>query len=192
MSDLWDALAVHASVEFPELITSYELDQLRDFVATVSLWWPHIESMPRTLVHNDFNPRNIAMRKLPGEELRLCAYDWELATLHLPQHDIAELFAFVLSPRVNRRTVEELLEVARKNLEAATRQAIDPQAWRDGYLFCLQDLAINRFGLYLMAHTFRHYGFMERTVKTLWHLIAMELHGKDVPPTAMLSGRFLL
>ncbi len=44
-------------------------------------------------------------------------------------------------------------------------------AFRHGFALCLRDLAINRFGLYLMAHTFRHYGFMERTVRALYRMI---------------------
>jgi aminoglycoside phosphotransferase (APT) family kinase protein len=153
------------------------------------LWWPRMEAMPRTLIHNDFNPRNIAMRKTP-EGPRLCAYDWELATLGVPQHDLAELFAFVLSPRVNKRLVDHLLEVHRAALERASGIALDPQAWRDGYIFALQDLAINRFLLYLMAHTFRHYAFMDRTLRTLWHLLDIEIEGKNAPSDARLSARF--
>ena len=60
---------------------------------SVGEWWKEIEKMPRTLVHNDFNPRNIAFRRT-AEGPVLCAYDWELATLHLPQHDLAELLGF--------------------------------------------------------------------------------------------------
>ena len=52
--------------------------------------------------------------------------------------------------------------------------ALDPAAWRRGYALSLRDLAINRFAQYLMSHTFRHYGFVERIVPTLWHLLALE------------------
>ena len=37
------------------------------------------------------------------------------------------------------------------------------------------DLAVNRFAQYLMVHTFRHYAFMERVIRTLRRLIALEL-----------------
>jgi NADP-dependent 3-hydroxy-3-methylglutaryl-CoA reductase len=189
MNDLWDALAVHASREFPNLVEEQRLDRLRDYIATVPLWWPRLEAMPRTLIHNDFNPRNIAMRKTP-EGPRLVAYDWELATLGVPQHDLAELFAFVLSPRVNKRLVDHLVEVHRVALERASGVRLDPQTWHDGYIFALQDLAINRFGLYMMAHTFRHYAFMERTLQTLWHLLDIEIEGKAAPSDSRLSARF--
>jgi len=34
---------------------------------------------------------------------------------------------------------------------------------------------VNRFALYMMAHTFRHYGFMERVVLTARRLVRMEV-----------------
>jgi NADP-dependent 3-hydroxy-3-methylglutaryl-CoA reductase len=173
MSELWDALAIHAAGEFPGLVGDRALDRLQGGVRTIGAWWPRLESMPRTLVHNDFNPRNIALRE-DADGLRLCAYDWELATCRVPQHDLAELLCFVLSPQVKKRNVDHLVEAHRRALEAASGTAIDRDAWREGYRLSLRDLAINRFGLYLMAHTFRHYGFMERVIRTLWRLIDLE------------------
>ena len=43
-------------------------------IADVGRWWRPLETLPRTLIHNDFNPRNIALRRTGGG-LRLCAYD---------------------------------------------------------------------------------------------------------------------
>jgi aminoglycoside phosphotransferase (APT) family kinase protein len=129
--------------------------------------------MPRTLVHNDFNPRNLCLRD--GERgLQLCAYDWELATLQVPQHDLAELLCFVLPPDVCKAEVDQYVELHRRALAAASGVALDPVAWRRGYALSLRDLAINRVAQYLMSHTFRHYRFVERVVPTLWHLIELE------------------
>jgi len=87
---LWEMLGVHAHEEFPEWFSDQDLVQFRDLVKSFPKLWPRIEKMPKTLIHNDFNPRNIAFRKT-ADGLRLCAYDWELATIHLPQYDVAEL-----------------------------------------------------------------------------------------------------
>jgi hypothetical protein len=37
------------------------------------------------------------------------------------------------------------------------------------------DLTVNRLALYMMAHTFRHYGFMDRIIATARKLVRMEL-----------------
>jgi thiamine kinase-like enzyme len=174
MSELWHALATHAADEFPGLVAAHQRDILAGYVVSLPEWWQRLEAMPRTLVHNDFNPRNITLRDDDASELHLCAYDWELATLHVPQHDLAELLCFTLPSSVKRRNVDHLVDFHRTALEKAAGRVIDPLSWREGYALSLRDLAINRFGMYLMAHTFRHYGFMERIVRTLWRLLDLE------------------
>lgn len=177
MMELWQALGAHAFEEFPEWVSSEDLTVHHRLVQSIPSWWSEIEAMPRTLIHNDFNPRNIAFRGRDGS-LQLCAYDWELATLHLPQHDLAELLSFVLTPETTREEVDRYVEVHRLALQDASGYEVDLDLWRSGFRLCLADLAVNRIALYFMAHTFRHYGFMERVVRTLRRLIVLELEGK--------------
>src|SRR4030095_10442996 len=62
MRPLWDALTEHAAVEFPWLMTDDDVARQRRLIAELPIWWGELEAMPRTLIHNDFNPRNIAIR----------------------------------------------------------------------------------------------------------------------------------
>jgi NADP-dependent 3-hydroxy-3-methylglutaryl-CoA reductase len=173
MAELWEELGRHAFEEFPEWVSAGDLALHHGLVRSTASWWSEIEAMPRTLIHNDFNPRNIGLRGRNGSS-RLCAYDWELATLHLPQRDLAELLCFVLGPAASREEVDHYVEVHRRALEEASGSAIDAKEWRDGYALCLRDLALSRIPLYLMAHALRHFAFMERIVGTLRRLIALE------------------
>lgn len=170
---LWELLGSHAREEFPEWVTEEHTETFRDIVANLQHWWPEIEKMPRTLIHNDFNPRNIAFRSGPDGPV-LCAYDWELATLHLPQHDLAELLGFTLSSNATLDDVNFYIELHRLELEKQSGHAIDPTEWRRGYVLSLFDLIVNRVPMYMMAHTFRHYGFMERTFHTFHRLLELE------------------
>jgi NADP-dependent 3-hydroxy-3-methylglutaryl-CoA reductase len=170
---LWELLGVHAREEFPEWFREEDLAVFRAIVNDIGSWWADIEKMPRTLVHNDFNPRNIAFRR-QGGELVLCAYDWELATLHLPQHDLAELLAFTLHDPLDPADIEHYIELHRTELEKHSGRAIDREEWRYGYKLALRDLLVNRMPLYMMAHTFRHYGFMERTYRTFREMLVLE------------------
>ena len=99
-----------------------------------------------------------------------------MATLHLPQHDLAELLVFVLSPDTSIEEVDHYIEFHRASLEGAFGSRIDKQQWRRGYRCSLYDLAVNRIPHYIMAHTFRHYGFTERIFNTLYHLVRCELN----------------
>jgi aminoglycoside phosphotransferase (APT) family kinase protein len=173
MSELWNDLGVHAAEEFPLWVSRKDLALRRRLVRGLGKWWQDLESMPRTLIHNDFNPRNVAFRQVDGAP-RLCAYDWELATLHVPQHDLAELLCFVLTPSASAEEVDHYVEVHRTALERKSGREIDAEQWRYGFGLSVCDLAINRFALYLMSHTFRHYKFMERTIATLRRLLTLE------------------
>ena len=122
--------------------------------------------MPRTLVHNDFNPRNLGLR--PGG--RLVAYDWELATLDVAQRDLAELLAFTLAPEVEQDEVAHYLEVHRNALDPELDRAL----WRSGYRLALNEFLLTRLQMYLMAHTHNEYAFLPAVVQTAWRLWELE------------------
>ncbi len=167
MRELWEALADHSAVEHPAWIGAPEHRRLNELIATLPAWWEELESMPWTLVHGDFNPRNIALR---SGSLQLVAYDWELATLHVPQRDLVELLTYVLPASFDSSLVTHYVELHRQ----IVAPGIDPVAWRRGYQLALWDFAINRVQLYLMAHTHRELPFLAHVVPTLFRLIALE------------------
>ena len=178
---LWEMLASHSKEEFPEWFSESDLERYRDRLYSMKDWYLEIDAMPKTLIHNDFNPRNIAFRRQPsatGETkgaLSLCAYDWELATVHLPQHDLAELLVFTLQPDFDVADVERYIEQHRIELEVMVGKSIDAKQWRRGFTLCLWDLVINRIQMYVMAHTFRHYRFMVRVQATFRKLLDYEI-----------------
>jgi NADP-dependent 3-hydroxy-3-methylglutaryl-CoA reductase len=167
---LWELLGVHAVNEFPEWFKEEDMERYRVRVNNIPEWWGEIEKMPKTLIHNDFNPRNIAFRK-SGDGPVPCIYDWELATLHLPQHDCAELLVFVLNKETTRDELLHYVEFHRKALERYSGKKIDKNEWWKGFQFSTWDFLINRYSMYMMAHTVRDYGFMERTQGTLRHIL---------------------
>lgn len=80
-----------------------------------------LSTSPLTLIHNDCNPRNLCLRKpervSEGGEIKTCLYDWELATIDVPQRDVAEFLAFTLMPCTAQNVRLELLDFYRCNLE---------------------------------------------------------------------------
>src|SRR5262249_7131835 len=122
-----------------------------------------------TLIHNDFNPRNIALRQ-SGEKLQLCAYDWEMAKIGLPQHDLAEFLCFVLTSEAAKADVLDLIELHRWQLEKKSGITLDREAWLMGFRLSLMDLLINRFAMYVMVHRFRKQPFLKRVMKSWHHL----------------------
>jgi hydroxymethylglutaryl-CoA reductase (NADPH) len=172
MRELWEDLNVHASREFPDWYEEFDLVLSQKIIDGIPEWWPRMESMPRTLIHNDFNPRNLAFRR-DASEVRLCAYDWELATIGLPQHDLAELLCYILTADTPAAEVDRWLEFHRNMLSQEAGIEIPIDSWREGFKLSLFDLALNRIALNIAAHTFRNFPFMERVHATLRHLITL-------------------
>ena len=113
--------------------------------------WSILDSSPKTMTHNDCNPRNICIRIPQGsstytlhgsgssngveaysagtnggfipysDHRTMCLYDWELATIDVPQHDLAEFLAFTLQPSTPLATRLELIEFYRKHLQHYTK-----------------------------------------------------------------------
>jgi NADP-dependent 3-hydroxy-3-methylglutaryl-CoA reductase len=171
MTPLWESLVAHALTEF-EFFQDAAAALIRGYIRDIPGWWVALERMPRTLVHNDFNPRNICLRQQADGRYRLCAYDWELATVHVPQRDLAELLAFVLTAPVSVPDVERYVEYHRRCLEQAVGQRIDKMPWRQGFVLALRDYVVNRLGLYMIAHTMKHYEFLPRVIATAFDLLS--------------------
>ncbi len=175
MHDWWIALAEHAGPFFSEFVGP-EIRLLQsELIKDIGSWWRTLEALPRTLIHNDFNPRNVALRPEPNS-FRLCAYDWELATLGIPQHDLAELLCFVLPQESSRDEVLHYLEVHRRALQRATGQRIDADSWQLGFRLSLCDLMVNRFPMYTLVHKFRKQGFLSRIISTWARLYKLFPH----------------
>lgn len=172
MQGLWTALAAHASPAFSSWAGPVGAIQRR-LIARIPEWWPRLEHSPRTLIHNDFNPRNICLRGSNGH-VRLCAYDWELATVCAPQRDLAEFLCFVLPRDVSRDEVARWIAHHRRALEREAGVRLDAREWREGFSAALYDLLINRLGMYALIHRVRRQAFLPDVLRT-WRRL-YELH----------------
>lgn len=120
------ALLRYNAEAFPELYDPARTRAIEALLAAAPSRHRAILARPLTLVHGDFTPRNICLRP-GGTTWQLCAYDWELALVHLPQRDVCELMCYTLDPRRGWRDVEtrRLLERYRAALAEAAGRAID-------------------------------------------------------------------
>src|SRR5262249_14360370 len=137
----------------------------RRLLARLERWWRPLEQLPHTLIHNDFNPRNLALRDT-GEGWLLCAYDWDLATSGVPPHDLAQLRCFVLPADGARATVRHYLELHRQTLERATGQRLAADDWQRGFGLALGDLLLNRWAMLTLVHAVRRQPFLKRVLQT--------------------------
>lgn len=170
MGELWSALADFSAPRFAAWLGDDASVGQQRLADDLPRWWNDWLALPRTLIHNDFNPRNLAFRRTTAGPA-LCAYDWELAAIGLPQYDLAELLCFVGDLRFAPADFEAWLEMHRHGLAAASGQTIDAADWRHGFRLALRYLMIARWPLYAMIDRFRPQTFLPSVLRN-WHRLA--------------------
>ena len=171
MRPLLSALLDNAEAEH-DWFTDKDYRLRKQAIDTLEEWYRTFDELPKTLTHNDFNPRNLCIRVENDTESRLCVYDWELARIHLPQYDAVEFLIFVLQPETfSYSEFLEYIEYYRVALSHAVGEPLSSADWLKGTALCVKDFSLFRLGLYLMAHAQRDYGFMQRITSVSTQLL---------------------
>jgi thioester reductase-like protein len=165
MTPLWTALADHAAPVFAAWAGQPFVDTHAALAATAIQWAPALEALPRTLIHNDFNSRNVALRNGPDGP-RLVAYDWELAAIGAPQRDLAEFLCFALPDGIDGPVLADSIERHRAMLERHTGVALDRRIWQEGFRSALAYFLVSRLGIYAMINRVRPLAFLPQVVQT--------------------------
>ena len=97
--ELFEVLTEASILKYPELFTEQRATLARKVYKGIAQIYDSLrESDFKTCVHCDFNPRNVCLKVQSDNTLALCAYDWEMASIHVPQRDICEFLSFALPP----------------------------------------------------------------------------------------------
>ena len=140
-------------------------------------------SSPTTLVHNDFNVRNLCLRKHPKPyQKRLCVYDWECVRLMPPQHDIVEFIAFVLPDGSSVELWEEYMDMYRQIFLNELESLGSPNElinnvrnkveFKKVFHMCVLEFAWNRMGGYMYVSKLFPMPFLLRVTKNVYRYIA--------------------
>lgn len=163
---LYHAFVVLNRKDYDYLNADHRFDELTDFIDD----WSKNGYNPKsklTLIHNDFNPRNIAIRTNGNP----CIYDWELATYGIPHRDIFELLAFTLTLDFME---SDLLDLLKHHFEMVQQINNENYSWSD-YLIDFelagQAFLISRVNFYLTGSILMNYPFIERVFTTSFNML---------------------
>lgn len=174
LQPLWRSLLQQASTTLPELYTQENKAMLERAIEKVPDYWSEIQKMPKTLIHNDFNPRNICFKRKNGQPY-LCLYDWELATFHVPQYDVVEFLSFVLTPENYKKRLD-YVEFYRNEINQLTGEFSDVEEFKKGFAFAALDFGLHRLGMYVMAHSVSPYPFLPRVLHSYFDTLKQVKH----------------
>ncbi len=147
---------------FPHLLSASLRKRMLAFLEHAEDLLAEMQQHGFTLTHNDCTPRNICL-----DGGRVIFYDWELACIQNPEHDLAELFAFALPPGSLGQRIPGLQQYYYDCLARHLgKQILHRPA---GRLLALNALclALVRMNLYLMGHNVMPLDFMEPVMKSI-------------------------
>ncbi|MBV6442970.1 MAG: hypothetical protein EPGJADBJ_04697 [Saprospiraceae bacterium] len=120
-------------------------------------------SVKKTVIHNDFNTRNVAVRQ-NGD---ICIYDWELAVQNFAQRDVVEFLSFVLPEHFDVRDAEEFLRFHFSLQQSCPDWAV----WKQAGVYALKEFLVTRVSFYLTGRILLDFEFAERIFRNAFRLI---------------------
>ena len=132
--------------------------------------WSEIDRLPKTLIHFDFNPRNLAFRK----DHQLVLFDWEFAAWGPAQRDGIEFLLFTLEPNFELSHLRELIDFHRVEIEKVSLVPIDNKEWLNGYRLCLHEFVIQRLPFYFIISQSTQCLYLERVLEVIARLALFE------------------
>ena len=135
-----------------------------------------LEKAPSSLTHNDCTIRNMCKRSQlrPGQS-EICVFDWEIARLAPPQHDIVEFLLFWLPADVTASAWYDYLENYRKllvkavhekgnTLSADDLQYLEMEKFIEVSDMCLLEIVLLRHQLYMTSTLAIDLPFLKRSL----------------------------
>ncbi|MRG91858.1 AMP-binding protein [Polyangium spumosum] len=158
---LWEALFEHARTRIDADVARAAAPLLRDVG-----WAEALSCMPATLLHNDANPRNLALRRSQSDA-EIVLYDWELASIGPGTRDLAELLCFTLSPETSADEVFPLVRA----YAAIAAPGLDDEALRGALRASLAWLFLDRLTTYTVVSPVFDLPWLGRVLAT-WRRLA--------------------
>jgi hypothetical protein len=170
LAPLWKAYAARLRRSDNELFDTRYLDAHERWIETLPQWWGRIDVLPKTLIYNDAQIRNLAVRE-PATRPRLVLFDWECASIQLPQRDLVEFLSYAVSERISDVEITDFIEAARAELERRAGRRIDRSSWLEGCRCSIMDLHVNRMACQLVLHVTLNRPDIERVFRASMRIL---------------------
>jgi hydroxymethylglutaryl-CoA reductase (NADPH) len=165
-----------------ESLKTIQLERFVDAGKQLETMSNQLSMIPKTVIHNDFNSRNVAVR-LNGD---VVVYDWELSVIGFPHRDVVELLSFTLDLKKNIPDWLSYLEFHFQdskqlwaNLEADEFLEFRKQ-WFFTYEYALIELIATRLIFYEVAGIVVKYEFSNRVLQTaVWILDQVQEYNRQ-------------
>ena len=170
MKQVWKKLISFAHNNFKSIVNDNLFKAHNSVIDEIEEWSKKANSLKATLIHCDFNPRNIGYRSSDGS---VKVIDWELAQVGLPHRDIVELLAYTTDDEFSLEEFSEVINFHKKEFEFCLQEKVNHQDWVDSYRCALNEFIIHRLPLYFVAHAHKECEFLPALYKQSHHLLSL-------------------
>lgn len=160
--ELYEKLAWIIGKEYEDYSWMGLAERLAGFIGELEAEQDRIR-VGKTIVHNDFNPRNVCIRK----SFEVCIYDWELAVWNFPHRDIVELLSFVMPLDFDVLDFERYLRY-HYSLQDGT---VGWGEWKAVYIYSLKEYLVTRVSFYMAGWILMDYEFAVRIFLNAFRMI---------------------
>jgi hydroxymethylglutaryl-CoA reductase (NADPH) len=115
------------------------------------------------IIHNDFNPRNIAITK----QARIITYDWELARKDSPTRDFIELISFLVDNEEVLASWDDLNLSAQKYSTEFLGHCYTSDEWELDMKLAFSWFLVDRVSLYLVGNRLTEYEFVPKLIQNI-------------------------
>ena len=95
-----------------------------------------------------------------------CIYDWEMATVHAPQHDVVEFLAFALPAKSDIATRTNFVRFYHGQLERFSGRTFDSIQFMDVFNAVCCMYALHQLSLKTITHSVTRLPYFERAVRS--------------------------
>lgn len=156
--------------KYPELIPEESRKIYFDFLSNARKNIIRMKSFPMTIIHNDFNSRNLCLKK-DKDGMKLKLFDWETISYHNPQHDLLEFLFYAMDRNFTAEEFNYYVGYYYNKLNEKTGTTFNRYEFNEVLYLNALEMAVLRFNLYLLGHNAVKFSFMERVYGNLTRFI---------------------
>jgi Phosphotransferase enzyme family len=141
--ELWLSMFDKFQLYFPNIVNNKIKKQHIKLIDNISTWLGKVNDYPKTLIHGDFNPRNLGFEK-NSNQWKVVILDWECVRWGLPQYDIAQFLLYACSNETILSRTKRYVEFCRQNFNEKSSYSFSKKQWQVGFKAAIYAHMIDR------------------------------------------------
>lgn len=156
-----------ASFESGINVNLYIYSQGKKFISKINTYEEKL-SRNSTVIHNDFNIRNICISQ---SKRNIKIYDWEFLDIACPMFDIVDFLVSISPQYITQSTIDKLINTYRLNYCKLFNQKISQDYFLELLYYSALKYSVTRMNMYLLCYKSQKLEYIERMYCNLINIL---------------------